>query len=261
MASKRILAIIGSPKKTGDTVEQVKIFEELLQKRVDFEYLFLSDYELKDCIGCHRCFDDGKCPLKDDGDNIIERIHQADAVIWASPIYAMGISYSLKKLIDRFALFHHRPSFFNKKAFVIVVKGNLYSESIQYLKRNITSWGFDCVGSLGMSALTNMPEKMRKWKIKRVQKLANRFLTKIEKARTPSPTVIELVTFKMWKMRAKWMDVSNADYRFFKEHNLFSKDFFCPIKINILKRFVATCLFQLLIVYIKNEFGDLEKGL
>ncbi|MGI6575356.1 MAG: hypothetical protein ACOX3A_05855, partial [bacterium] len=49
---------------------------------IDFEYVFLSEYNLKFCQGCYQCFDQGEefCPLKDDRDVLLEKIEYSDGV-------------------------------------------------------------------------------------------------------------------------------------------------------------------------------------
>jgi multimeric flavodoxin WrbA len=266
MGNKKILAIIGSPKKNGQTIDQVRIFEKILKEKssIDFEYLYLKDFVVKECLGCNVCFDKGEkfCPLKDDRDKIIEKIELSDGIIWVSPIYSMHISYLLKKLMDRFAFLHHRPKFFNKKGFIIIVKGNSNINSIKYMKINLISWGFDYTGFLGMPSLIIMPEKMKEKKIKKVKMLGNNFLKQIENNKISNPNILQLLLFKMWKMRAKMQEETNADYKFFKENNLFNKKYFYPVKIFFIKRIISFLLFKLVVLqHLKHELGDLKKGL
>ncbi|HAS90876.1 MAG TPA: NAD(P)H-dependent oxidoreductase [Sedimentibacter sp.] len=58
---KKITAIIGSARK-GATYQAVREFEQNLKEyeEIDFEYIFLSDYNLEFCRGCKICFDKGE---------------------------------------------------------------------------------------------------------------------------------------------------------------------------------------------------------
>jgi multimeric flavodoxin WrbA len=261
----KVLAIIGSPKKTGNTIEQVRYFETQLKVKhaVDFEYLYLKDYNIEECVGCNNCFDKGEslCPLKDDVGTIISKINNADGTIWVTPIYSMHITYLLKKLIDRLAFIHHRPAFFNKPAYIIVVKGNQFSASIKYIKENLQSWGFNCTGKLGIPAIVNMPVTIQNLKLKLVKKHANNFTNEIINKRQLKPNLIQLLSFKMWQLRAGLQDETNADYKFFKDNNLFSKNYFYNTDIGILNAIISPLLFKFLVIYLKREFGDLKKGL
>ena len=54
----------------------------------------LSDYNLEICKGCKLCLDQGEefCPLKDDRDQLIQKIIDSDGVIFASPNYSFQVS-------------------------------------------------------------------------------------------------------------------------------------------------------------------------
>lgn len=72
---KKETAIIGSARK-GATYQAVWEFAQNIELHdaIDFEYVFLSDYNLEFCRGCKLCFDRGEehCPLKDDRDRLLE---------------------------------------------------------------------------------------------------------------------------------------------------------------------------------------------
>ncbi len=77
----KVLAIIGSPRKKGNTYKVAeRLKNELLSidSSISFEYLFLADCDLKMCRGCFSCFAKGEntCPLKDDLDTIYEKMTQ-----------------------------------------------------------------------------------------------------------------------------------------------------------------------------------------
>jgi len=85
----KVLVIMGSPRK-GATYRATEQIKEVLQSRgtVDFEYLMLNDVDLSHCRGCFICFVKGEehCPIKDEGQSIEKKMHDADAVIFASPV-------------------------------------------------------------------------------------------------------------------------------------------------------------------------------
>jgi len=57
----KILAIIGSPRKKGNSYKATKEVEERMKQlgKVEFEYLFLKDADLKMCSGCFNCVSKG----------------------------------------------------------------------------------------------------------------------------------------------------------------------------------------------------------
>lgn len=116
----KILVIMGSPRK-GNTYRATKKIEKSMQSMgsVEFEYLMLKDTDLSQCRGCFVCFTKGEdhCPCKDDAPVIEQKMHSADGVIFATPVYGMNVSALMKLFIDRFSYIFHRPRFFDKKPF------------------------------------------------------------------------------------------------------------------------------------------------
>ncbi|MHC1756507.1 MAG: flavodoxin family protein [Methanosarcina sp.] len=77
----------------------------------------LNAVDLSQCRCCFVCFTEGEshCPCKDNAPVIEQKIHSADGVIFATPVYGMNVSALMKDFIDRFSYIFHRPSFFDKK--------------------------------------------------------------------------------------------------------------------------------------------------
>lgn len=65
------------------------------------ELITLHDKEIKFCIGCLNCQKTGKCVIKDDAPAIVEKMHDADVLVLATPIYYYEMSGQLKTLLDR----------------------------------------------------------------------------------------------------------------------------------------------------------------
>lgn len=115
---KIVSPIMGSPRKSN-TYRAAKKNRRVLQDlgNIEFEYLMLKDADLSQCHGCFVCFTTGEnhCPCKDDAPAIEQKMHSADGVIFATPVYGMNVSALMKTFIDRFSYIFHRPRFFDKK--------------------------------------------------------------------------------------------------------------------------------------------------
>lgn len=72
-------------KSAGHEVEKI----ELLGKKIAF------------CRGCFGCAKLGHCVIEDDANSIMEKVVQADVIVWATPIYYYEMSGQMKTLIDR----------------------------------------------------------------------------------------------------------------------------------------------------------------
>lgn len=67
----------------------------------DVEMLTLHGKEIKFCLGCLNCQKTGKCVIKDDVPAIVDKMHDADVMVFATPIYYYEMSGQLKTLLDR----------------------------------------------------------------------------------------------------------------------------------------------------------------
>ncbi len=61
----------------------------------------LKGKEIKFCIGCLSCQRTQKCVLDDDAIEIAEKVKNADALVFVTPIYYYEMSGQLKTLLDR----------------------------------------------------------------------------------------------------------------------------------------------------------------
>jgi multimeric flavodoxin WrbA len=149
----KVVAVQGSPHK-GNTHDRVERFRQTLESLgdVEFEHIQLKDAHLEPCCGCFQCFARGEevCPFKDDRAEIERRLGEADAVVFATPVYSMHVSYLMKTFVDRMAYTFHRPRYFGKYAVGLAVTGGVgLKETLGYLRMFAGAWGFEYVGDLG----------------------------------------------------------------------------------------------------------------
>jgi len=97
--------LMGSPRLHGNTAELLKPFmEELKNHEATVSYITLANKIILPCKGCYVCQDvEGKygCVQKDDVEEIIQQIIDADYVIFATPIYTWYCTAPMKALLDR----------------------------------------------------------------------------------------------------------------------------------------------------------------
>ncbi|NDV27637.1 flavodoxin family protein [Desulfovibrio sp. JC010] len=113
----KVLCLQGSARKKGHTAKMIEWVEaELKAMGHEAESVYLNDKELKGCMACMKCKEKPEeigCVLKDDIPAILEQMVQADAVVFASPLYFWGVSAQLKAVIDRtYSLYvdYHMPT-------------------------------------------------------------------------------------------------------------------------------------------------------
>ena len=247
----KVLAIIGSPRK-GNTYKITQQFEENLKKygNVDFNYIFLKESDLKQCIGCFNCFRIGKehCPLKDDRDNIINQMLDSNGVILASPVYILNITALMKHYIDRLAYISHRPQFFKQDAMIISTTAAMGLKQVNKYLENVASlWGFRSNTVLGViTPPFKLKDKIIKKKDKDVAEAAKEFYKKLSNSNW-SPSLSNLIQFTAFRAIAdlEGMDeILTADYNFYKP--LHDKKFYFDVRVNPIKYKIANLLGNLI---------------
>ena len=221
----KIIAIIGSYRKGGNTSRIVKMVAEKMQSAatqlsvpLEFEAIYLGHTNLRFCRGCRVCFDRGedKCPLKDDLLALKARVQTADGVIFATPVYVDDVSGSMKNWIDRMAHVCHRPEFMGKCAYLLATTGGSPTgHTIRTLGTAASSWGFHVVGQAGFKTGALMPQAEIEARYQeRAEKIAYKFIVAIRRKRYYWPGFLSLMTFRIqqWHYQKKAQD--SLDYRY-----------------------------------------------
>ena len=122
---KKILAIIGSPRKLGNCEIMAKEISNQLSIPHELNLLRLQDFKLLPCRGCYQClFTEKHCVLDDDLKTVIQAMLDADAYIVSAPTYFLGINASLKTFLDRGISFYaHIENLWSKPAVGVAIAG------------------------------------------------------------------------------------------------------------------------------------------
>ena len=98
----KVLGLVGSPRKLGNSEILVKEMLASLPADVEKSMIRLSDLDIKPCKACYACLPrEQVCVIADHLSFLLERIREADAVIIASACYFLGSHTSLKTISDR----------------------------------------------------------------------------------------------------------------------------------------------------------------
>lgn len=95
--------VISTSLRTGSNSDMLadRFVEGALQAGHEVEKISLTDKNIQFCRGCLACQKLGKCVIKDDVNDIMQKVLQADVIVWATPIYYYEMSGQMKVLIDR----------------------------------------------------------------------------------------------------------------------------------------------------------------
>lgn len=99
---KKVLIISTSPRVDSNSHALAEEFARGARENGNsVEIISLRDKEIKFCKGCLACQSIGRCIIKDDAAAIIAKMHDADVIVWATPIYYYEMSGQMKTMIDR----------------------------------------------------------------------------------------------------------------------------------------------------------------
>ena len=120
----KILAISCSPRKEGNT--EILLNEALnsaKQEGAETKLCQVADKHIDPCNACNACKSNGGiCVIKDDMQELYEKINEADGIIFGTPVYYYGMAAQCKTILDRtFAI----PSMANKVGGIVVVAGSM----------------------------------------------------------------------------------------------------------------------------------------
>ncbi len=100
--SKKVLIIGTSPRISGNSNQIVKEFEKgAVDAGNECETVYLAGKNIGFCKGCLVCQKTKKCVIKDDANEIVEKMKHSDIIVWATPIYYYEMSGQMKTMIDR----------------------------------------------------------------------------------------------------------------------------------------------------------------
>ena len=100
--TKNVLIISTSLRKGGNSDTLADNFAKgAAEKGHHVEKISLLHKQIAFCRGCLSCQKTEKCVIKDDANEIVEKMKNADVLVFATPVYYYEMSGQMKTLLDR----------------------------------------------------------------------------------------------------------------------------------------------------------------
>jgi multimeric flavodoxin WrbA/putative sterol carrier protein len=102
----RILAVQGSPRPKATSNTEV-LLQQFLKgaesEGAETETVYLREKQIHPCIGCFTCWlkTPGICAFKDDMPDLLEKVKEADILVFATPLYDFNMTASMKAFQER----------------------------------------------------------------------------------------------------------------------------------------------------------------
>ena len=141
--NKKVLIISSSPRKGGNSETLAATFAKGAQESGHpVETVSLRDKQIGFCKGCLACLKLGHCVIQDDAVEIAAKMHDADVLVFATPVYYYSVSGQLKTMLDRANPLYDTDYAFTK-AYLLATAAEDAPETFEGTEKAVQGW-VDC---------------------------------------------------------------------------------------------------------------------
>lgn len=100
----KVVAFNGSPKKEGNTYQALRMVTDELEKEgIQVEIIHVGDKAIRGCMACNSCVKNRneRCIVEDEVNEWIQKMKEADGIIFGSPTHYASITGTMKSFMDR----------------------------------------------------------------------------------------------------------------------------------------------------------------
>jgi multimeric flavodoxin WrbA len=102
MSRMKVIGIVGSPRKNGNTNALVQqVLEGAAEAGAETKNFILNEMNYRGCQACNYCKVHEKCKLEDDLAELFEEITAADGIVFGAPVYFAQFSGQMRLFLDR----------------------------------------------------------------------------------------------------------------------------------------------------------------
>lgn len=150
----KVLMINGSPRKDGNTSVALKELEKtFLEEGVEVETVQIGMQNVRGCIACGTCMEQGKCVFDDVVNELAPKFEAADGLIVASPVYYASANATLIACLDRLFYSTHFDKTMKVGASVAVARRGGCSATYDELNKYFTIAGMPLASSCYWNSL------------------------------------------------------------------------------------------------------------
>ena len=141
--NKKVLIISSSPRKGGNSETLAAAFAKGAREAGNqVETVSLRDKQIGFCKGCFACLKLGHCVIQDDAVEIAAKMHDADVLVFATPVYYYSVSGQLKTMLDRANPLYDTDYAFTK-AYLLAAAAEDAPETFEGTEKAVQGW-VDC---------------------------------------------------------------------------------------------------------------------
>ena len=88
----KVLMLNGSPRAEGNTYTALHEMEHIFQAEgIETEILHIGHKDIRGCIGCRKCKENGKCVFDDIVNETAVKLEECDGLVVGSPVYYLSL--------------------------------------------------------------------------------------------------------------------------------------------------------------------------
>ena len=141
--NKKVLIISSSPRKGGNSETLAATFAKGAREAGNqVETVSLRDKQIGFCKGCFACLKLGHCVIQDDAMEIAAKMHDADVLVFATPVYYYSVSGQLKTMLDRANPLYDTDYAFTQ-AYLLAAAAEDAPETFEGTEKAVQGW-VDC---------------------------------------------------------------------------------------------------------------------
>ena len=141
--NKKVLILSSSPRKDGNSETLAAAFAKgALEAGNLVETVHLREKNYGFCRGCLACQKLGHCVIRDDAVEVTAKMHDADVLVFATPVYYYSVSGQLKTMLDRANPLYDTDYAFTK-AYLLAAAAEDEPETVDGTRTAVQGW-VDC---------------------------------------------------------------------------------------------------------------------
>ena len=138
--NKKVLIISSSPRKSETLA--AAFAKGAQEAGHPVETIYLREKQVGFCKGCFACLKLGHCVIQDDAVEIAAKMHDADILVFATPVYYYSVSGQLKTMLDRSNPLYDTDYAFTQ-AYLLATAAEDAPETFEGTEKAVQGW-VDC---------------------------------------------------------------------------------------------------------------------
>ncbi len=149
---KKIFIVSSTPRKNGNSDILAEEFARGAREAGHTaEKINLRETELKFCTGCLWCQTHEGCVLKDGVNPVLEKVRNADVLVFATPIYYYEMSGQLKTFLDRMNPLYSRENRF-REVYLLATAAENDERAMDGAVKGVQGW-IDCFDGVRLAGV------------------------------------------------------------------------------------------------------------